>query len=325
MPLDPKVNQLIAGANRLHTGTYAQMGVAAARKFYDKASRAVELPLASLGTLELVQDHSLELPDRTLLIRQYGSQAPSWFSSEPALLFFHGGGFTIGSVFTHDYICRAIADLSGVQVFSVEYRLAPEHKFPGAALDAFASLEWIFAQAQTLGLDPNRIAVGGDSAGGTLAAACAIHARSKQLPLALQWLIYPGLSAHQDTPSHQRMQTGVLLDGETVQWFFEQYLRSAKDREDWRFAPLLFPDFSGLAPAYIASAQFDPLVDEAADFAKRLKAAQVPVHYQQFDGLIHAFLHHSAFVPAAKQARERVAFALRDALLTPNTFFSHYG
>ncbi|MFP5407347.1 MAG: alpha/beta hydrolase, partial [Gammaproteobacteria bacterium] len=198
------------------------------------------------------------------------------------------------------------------------YRLAPEHKFPAAADDAFDALAWIRAEAGSLGVDLGRLAVGGDSAGGTLAAACAIHARDRDWPLALQLLIYPGLSPDQQTASHRRLAEGYLLDERTIQWFFEQYLRTPEDRIDWRFAPLLAPDLRGVASAWIAAAEYDPLHDEALDYAQRLREAGVPVELVDYPGLIHSFFQHGGFVPAARRAHADAGAALRRA-------FAHEG
>ncbi|RPH61087.1 MAG: alpha/beta hydrolase, partial [Burkholderiales bacterium] len=168
-------------------------------------------------------------------------------------------------------------------------------------------------EAVALGVDPARIAVGGDSGGGTLAAASAIHARDRGWPLALQLLIYPGLSSHQDTESYRRFASGYLLDAETVQWFFAQTLRDERDRRDWRFAPLVAEDLRGLAPAWIAGAEYDPLIDENRAYAERLREAGVEVRFTQYDGMIHSFFQHAGFVEAARRAHEDACAALRRA------------
>jgi len=240
---------------------------------------------------------------------------PSWALLQPALLYLHGGGFMIGSLETHDRLCRRLAGLSGCMMLSVDYRLAPEHHFPCAVGDAFAALAWLMREAASLGIAADRIAVGGDSAGGTLAAACAIHARDQGWQLALQLLLYPGLSPDQDSESHRRLAHGYLLEAPLIAWFFSHYLRDSKDRADWRFAPLVHPDLRGVAPAWIALAQYDPLVDEGRRYCERLRQAEVAAESRLFDGMIHSFLQFGGLVGKAREAHGEVAAVLRRYLV----------
>jgi acetyl esterase len=313
MSLDPQVAKILQWAARARAPAWHEIGATAAREHYDKV--AGTLDIVAPGMHE-VQDFDMPLAGRTLRVRQYAPWPHHWGESRPALVYFHGGGFTIGSIDTHDRVCRVLARGGDCLVFSVDYRLAPEHRFPCAVDDAFDSLAWIRAEAQSLGVDPARLAVAGDSAGGTLAAGCAIHARDRGWPLALQLLIYPGLSHDQQTGSHRRYASGYLLDAETIQWFFSQYLRSPQDRLDWRFAPLLAPDLSGVAPAWIAAAQYDPLHDEDVAYAQRLSAAGVTVTLRDYPGMIHSFFQHGGFVPAVRLAHDDAAKALREAFAT---------
>jgi acetyl esterase len=202
----------------------------------------------------------------------------------PTLLYFHGGGFTIGSVATHAPLCRALAHLAGCAVLSVDYRLAPESRFPGAVHDAWDSLAWLREQASALGLDPARFAVGGDSAGGTLAAVTALQARDAGWPLALQLLFYPGCGGHQSTPSHRTYAEGFILDQANIDYFFGLYLSEPGQRDDWRFAPLDGVDsdgelkpLDGVAPAWLGLAECDPLVDEGVAYGDRLRRARGPL------------------------------------------------
>jgi acetyl esterase len=203
-------------------------------------------------------------------------------------------------------------------VASVDYRLAPEHKFPTAVNDAFDALAWLYAKSASMGIDGARLAVGGDSAGGTLATVCAVWARDAGMALRLQLLIYPGLSAHQDTPSHARFGEGFLLSGEAIEWFFSQYLRDERERDDWRFAPLDgaigAPDFSGVAPAWIGAADHDPLFDEDFAYAEKLKAAGVQVEFIRYEGMIHEFFKMGGFVPEVAIAHGDACRALQVAL-----------
>ena len=261
----------------------------------------------------------LTLPTRdvaTIRARLYQPFEPSWAEPAPALVYYHGGGFTVGSVDTHDALCRMFARDARCVVLSIDYRLAPEHKFPTAVHDAFDALSWLHANAGLYGVDPGRIAVGGDSAGGTLATVCAVLARDAGLPkLALQLLIYPGTTGYQQTDSHARLADGYLLSGATIQWFFKQYVRDAGDRDDWRFAPLDgtrgAPAFSDLAPAWIATAEYDPLSDEDVAYAEKLRAAGNEVTLKRYTGMIHEFFKMGGFVPDVAQAHSDAARALR--------------
>jgi len=202
-------------------------------------------------------------------------------------------------------------------VVSVDYRLAPEHKFPTAANDAWDALQWLVREAAALGLDDKRIAVGGDSAGGTLAIVCAIEARDAGLPLALQLLFYPGCAAHQDTSSHKTFAEGFVIGEEQISYFFNHYVNSPADRDDWRFAPLLAPDVEGVAPAWIGLAECDPLVDEGVLYADKLRAAGVEVDLEIYRGVVHEFIKMGRAIPEALQAHADAARALKHAFQTP--------
>jgi acetyl esterase len=333
MPLDPQVQAILDAVARFHQGPRAMpsmqaLGAQAARQLYER--QALTLEIASIA-LAHVEDHTVTLHHtwelggdlkahaavpvaREILIRQYSAKTPSWVEAMPAVLFFHGGGFTIGSVNTHDRICRMLAKEVGCQVFSVNYRLAPETTFPGAADDAFASLEWLRNNAHQLGVNSDALALAGDSAGGTLAAACAIFARDQAWPIRLQALIYPGLSHDQNTDSHKRLSSGFLLDAELIQWFFKHYLRDPRDRLDWRFSPLQHPRLAGLAPAWIAHAEFDPLRDEGLAYASRLRADGVQVSDKTYLGMVHAFFQHAGAVKMAREAHRDCLIALKASL-----------
>ncbi len=230
----------------------------------------------------------------------------------PVLLYLHGGGFTIGGIETHESLCRQLALHSGGAVVSLDYRLAPEHRFPTAVDDSWAAMEWLAAHAHTIGLDGSRLAVGGDSAGGTLATVCALHARDRGLPLSLQLLITPGTIAHADSESHRRFAEGYLLDATTIEWFFSQYIDRAQ-REDWRFAPMLADDVDGLAPACFVLAECDPLIDEGLAYADRLRAAGVATELELYRGMTHDFIKMGRAIPEALQAQRAAADALRKA------------
>jgi len=283
-----------------------------ARADYEAGADVLEIARPALERVE-----NLTIPVRdgdALPARLY---APS-IESLPVLLYFHGGGFTIGSIATHDVLCRQLSHLAGCAVVSLDYRLAPEHKFPTAANDAWDALHWLADHATSLGLDAARLAVGGDSAGGTLAAMCAVLARDADLPLALQLLFYPGCAAHQDTPSHQKFARGFLLEEADISWFFKHYVRSPADRDNWRFAPLNAPDVAGVAPAWLGLAECDPLVDEGLMYGDKLRAAGVRVELEIYRGVTHEFIKMGRVLPEARQAHADAARALRDAFNPDN-------
>lgn len=280
-----------------------------ARAAYEAGAGVLEIAPRNLPRTE-----ALEIQARDGAVLAARLYAPSAAPNLPVLLYLHGGGFTIGSVRTHDALCRELAHQSGCAVVSLDYRLAPEHKFPTALHDAWDALQWLHAHASQLGLNAQAMAVGGDSAGGTLAAACAILARDAGLALKLQLLIYPGTCAHQDTPSHTRYAHGLVLEQPGIAWFFNQYLRSDADRENWRFAPLMADDVEGVAPAFFCLAELDPLVDEGVQYADMLRMAGVAVDLQIYQGVTHEFIKMGRVIAEARQAHTDMAAALQAAL-----------
>jgi acetyl esterase len=297
-----------ARAPALHT-----LPVREARKAYTLRSEVLDLPRVPLAR---VDDISIPGGDGVqLAARLYAPSAERL----PALLYFHGGGFTIGNLETHDSLCRQLALRSGAAVVALDYRLAPEHRFPVAVNDTWAAMSWLADQGHTLGLDGNRMAVGGDSAGGTLAAVAALHARDIGLPLALQLLITPGTTAHQDTPSHTTFAKGYLLDADGIGWFFDHYIPH-EQRSDWRFAPLNADDAEGVAPACFVIAECDPLVDEGLAYADKLRAAGVQIQLELYRGVTHDFIKMGRSLPEANHALDAAATALKNAFnTTPET------
>jgi acetyl esterase len=291
---------------RANRPPFHSMTPQAAREAYVKAAEVLEPPRAPLAR---VRDFSIPAFDATPL--QARLYAPS-DAELPVLLYLHGGGFTIGGLETHDSLCRQLALRSGGAVVALDYRLAPEHRFPTAVDDSWAAMQWLAEQGATLGVDGSRLAVGGDSAGGTLAAVCALHARDIGLPLALQLLITPGTTAHADTPSHRRFAEGFLLDAVSIEWFFRQFI-DERDRTDWRFAPLLADELHGAAPACVILAECDPLVDEGIAYADRLRLEGVPVQLELYRGLVHDFIKMGRAIPEAALAQQAAAEALRHA------------
>ncbi len=318
MPLNPRVEQVLDMIRRARRAPYHELTPAEARAAYEKSAPILEIASAPMHSVE-----DLAVPVRdgtTIRARLYCPVEPHWAEPLPALVYFHGGGFTVGSVDTHDALCRMFARDARCAVLSVDYRLAPEHRFPTAVDDAFDAYRWLHDNAAAYGLDAQRVALGGDSAGGTLAAVCAVLARDAGMAPVLQLLIYPGTGGHRATASHERLADGYLLSGETIDWFFEQYLRSEADRDDWRFAPLDgthgAPGFQGLAPAWIATAEYDPLSDEGALYADKLRAAGNAVRFVCYAGMIHEFFKMGGFVPEVARAHADAAAALAEAFAT---------
>lgn len=280
-----------------------------ARIAYLMGAEILDLPRAPLARIENLQVPGAEGP---LAARLYAPKTRDE-ARLPVLLYLHGGGFTIGSLETHDSLCRQLALRSGAAVLALDYRLAPEHRFPAAVDDCWAVMRWLVGAADSLSLDGSRLAVGGDSAGGTLAAVCALHARDLGLPLALQLLITPGTTAHADTASHKLFANGFLLDAASIAWFFDHYIAHHHKR-DWRFAPLEAEDHGGLAPACVLLAECDPLVDEGIAYADRLRAAGGQVQLELYRGVTHDFIKMGRQIPEALLALDACGLAIKEAL-----------
>jgi acetyl esterase len=277
------------------------------------AGRAVTapdpLPVAEVGDL------SAPGPAGPVPLRLYRSaEAPP--TGAPVLVFFHGGGWLLGNLESHDGVCRHLAARGGCVVVAVDYRLSPESKFPAAVEDAFAATAWVASQAASLGIDPARLAVGGDSAGGNLAAVVALMAREAgdRPAIAFQMLLYPATDFAMDTPSHAQFAEGHLLTRPAMDWFRDHYLRGPADAADWRASPLRAASVSGLPPAYVLTASHDPLRDEGEAYARRLIEAGVPVTVWRAPGQIHGFLPNGKIIPAAGPALDRLGDALRAGL-----------
>ena len=306
--LTPTMRSVVERMARAQQVPLQQQTVAQARAAYELGASVLEIPKPELARVEL-----LEIPARDGQLLPARLYAASHDPHQPVLLFMHGGGFTIGSVATHDILCRELARQAGCMVVSLDYRLAPEAKFPTASNDAWDALQWLAGNAATIGADAARIAVGGDSAGGTLAAVNAILARDAGLPLALQLLIYPGCAAHQDTPSHVTYAHGPVLTEAMISWMFANYVRTPADRDDWRFAPLLADELHGVAPACMLLAECDALVDEGVMYADRLRMSGVPVDLEIYRGVSHEFIKMGRALKEARQAHAFAAAALRAA------------
>ena len=313
--LTPAMRSLLDRVARAGHPPMHMLNPSQARQAYNAGAGVLDIPAHKLAR---VQD--LRIPARDGVALPARLFAPASDDPLPVLLYFHGGGFTIGSVATHEPLCRHLAHLAQCAVVSVDYRLAPEWPFPTAVNDAWDSLAWLRDSATALRLDGSRLAVGGDSAGGTLAAVTAIAARDAGWPLALQALFYPGTAGHQNTASHRTFASGFLLEAAQIDYFFGHYLRSPADRNDWRFAPLdgvdadgHLRDLDGVAPAWFGLAECDPLVDEGSMYADRLRMAGVPVDLEIYAGMVHGFIQFGRAIPQALTCHMDAARALRSA------------
>ncbi len=315
MPIDPEIATLIARVERAARPPFWTLSPQEARQAYRQAAKVLDIAPAKL---ERVGDVAFEARDGArIAVRLY---APHRAPGLSMLLFFHGGGFTIGSVETHDALCRMFARDAGCLVASVEYRLGPEHRFPTAAYDAVDALHWLVREAEDPGGDANRIVVAGDSAGGTLAAVVAIHARDEALALRGQVLIYPGVERDKDSPSQRTFGEGYLLDAKTLHWFLDHYAPDRATRDDWRFAPLDGDAgtgrpvaLEGVAPAFVVVAGFDPLHDEGVAYAERLRRAGVETTLLEYEGMVHGFIQFGGAIAVARQAHRDLILALRTA------------
>ena len=303
--LDPQARALIdlmieRGVPPTHTLTPAR-----ARSFY-RDRRAFTQPEPPL--MAEVQD----LMAGTVPVRLYRPTAPQ--TSQPVLVYLHGGGWTIGDLDTHDVLCRQLAREGACAVVSVDYRMGPEHRFPAAVEDCLEAFSWVQAQAQALHLDASRMAVGGDSAGGNLAAAlCLVQREAGRAMPAFQLLIYPATDMRAVAPSHTTNGQGYMLTNDSINWYRGNYIADQADWSDWRASPLLAPSHAGLSPALVLTAGFDPLRDEGLQYANALSAAGVPTQYVCFERQIHGFITMGRVIEEAHTAVGLCGSALRRA------------
>ena len=309
MPLDPQVALLIAAeANNPEIQTLS----------VEDARQQVLFSVAALGgekePIKSVEDRLIPGPDGTIPIRIY---TPEGEGLLPVVVYFHGGGWVLCNLDTHDPICRALANLAGCIVVSVDYRLAPEHKYPAAVEDCYAATCWVAENATAIGGDATRLAVGGDSAGGNLTAVVSLIARDEDgPPIIFQLLIYPVTDYYlPGTASYIENQEGYLLTRRDMIWYFGHYLSNQDEAQDPHVSPLKAPDLSNLPPAMVITAEFDLLRDEGEAYAQRLQEAGVPVIHKRYNGLIHGLFgpENGIEIEQAIQAQMDAASALREA------------
>ena len=308
--LDPDAAFVFKAFQEAGRPAYETLSPEEAREYYRQA-RFVSNPeppkLKSVAPLAIPAAHG-SIPARIYTpnkLRQTDGLAP-------CLVFFHGGGWVIGDLDTHDVVCRKLADEGRLIVISIDYRRAPEHKFPAAVDDAIAATAWIATQAKEFGIDASRLVVGGDSAGGNLATVVAIAARDGNGPaISGQVLIYPATDFTMAQPSHSEPETSILLTHSVVRWFRDHYLNGTADVHDWRASPALAGTLVGLPPAYVLTAGADPLRDEGDDYARRLEQAGVAVTYRTFPGQFHGFFTMGKLLQQANVAASEIGTWLR--------------
>lgn len=281
-------------------GSFSEVSPAELRELYNQRPKREGVALQS------VEDRSIPGPRGQIPIRIYTAEGTG---KRPLIVYYHGGGWVVGNIETHDDVARYLAKAAGGTVVSIDYRLAPENPFPAAVDDAYAALQWVSENAESLGGDPSRITVAGDSAGGNISAVVSLRARDRNGPsIQCQALIYPVTDISSlNTESYNNFATGYFLTKEGMEWFRTQYLPKPEDRVDPYASPLLTRDYGNLPPAIVITAEFDPLRDEGEAYAEKLREAGVPVEVVRYDGMIHGFVSFLGILNQAAEALDLIA------------------
>lgn len=310
MQLHPQIVAVLAKLDEMGVQPTQNLSVGAAREQFEALIRGREAPPVPVGDVEEIGVPGPAGPIPVRLYRPAGAGAAA-----PMLVYYHGGGHVIGSLDTHDFVARSLCRGADVAVASVDYRLGPEHRFPAAAEDSYAALAWLAGHAGEIGIAADRIAVGGDSAGGNLAAVAALMARDAGGPgLRHQMLVYPVADYACDSPSYETFAEGFGLEAAGMRWFRTHYLEDAAQAQDWRASPLRAADLAGLPPAHVITAECDVLHDEGVALAAALADAGVPVVHRDYPGMIHGFFGYPPEIDGAEAARADAIGALRGAL-----------
>jgi acetyl esterase len=312
MALDPQAANVIELVIKSGRPPYHQLTPKDARQMFRETRPASTPPAPQIGAVRELMAEGSAGP---IPLRLYRPAGLADSRRLPVLVYFHGGGWVIGDLETHDVLCRQLTAEAGVSVVAVDYRLAPEHKFPAAVEDCLAAYQWVRGRGRDIGADPERGAVAGDSAGGNLAAVVSQSAAAAGVPVpTCQVLIYPALDFSLDTESHRDLELGHIIPRERIEWYAQQYLGSEADKTDLRASPLRAPSLAGQPPSMIVTAGFDPLRDEGRDYADRLRAAGVEVVYREYPGQIHAFVSLTKAIPQGLACTLETAEYLRRQL-----------
>jgi acetyl esterase/lipase len=307
MPLDPQAQRVVDAMAALNLKPVEESTPAEARE-------SIRIRTAALGPFEdvaAVTDHRVPVAGAEITVRTY---SPGGRGPHPVLVYYHGGGWVIGDLYTHDGLCRSLANAARCVVASVGYRLAPEWKYPVAAEDSYAALRWVETHAIRLGLDPRRVAVGGDSAGGNLATVVSLMARDQGGPgLVHQVLIYPVTDNDLNTRSYVENASGYVLTREGMRWFWNHYLADSRQGLEPHASPLRAPTLAGLPSALVITAECDPLRDEGEAYAARLRDAGVPVTVTRYGGMFHGFVRMTRILDKARTALDEIAGSLQKA------------
>ncbi len=306
MPLDPEAKAILDALSGGEEVDPFSLPHTVIREGFAAMSSSAEGPEVSTVEMREVDGPAGKIP-----VRIY---TPAGKAPRPGIVFFHGGGFVVCDLDSHDATCRELANGADCVVVSVDYRLAPEAKFPAAPEDCYAATQWVSREAEQLGIDPARIAVAGDSAGGNLAAVVAMMSRDRGgPPLVHQLLIYPVTDNRFDTTSYKDNGSGYFLSANMMRWFWHHYLDSEADGDNPLASPLRARDLSGLPSATVLTAEYDPLRDEGRAYAKRLQEAGVATAHTNYPGVFHGFIGMTEQIPRARQAVEEACAALRKA------------
>ncbi|WP_068777063.1 alpha/beta hydrolase [Paenibacillus sp. FJAT-26967] len=313
MPVEPRIGFMLRQMNAAPQPDYEQLSADELRR----SKNPVYVSEEGREEVQQVADRAIPLEGRDVTVRVY---TPEGEAPYPALVYYHGGGFVLGSLDSHDSICRNLANSVHAVVISVDYRLAPEHKFPAAVEDAYEALQWIAEHPDVFGIDSARMAVGGDSAGGTLAAVTSIKARDAGKPALLyQLLCYPAAGFEEEDPASLRENgEGYILTAGMMEWFSKQYLNKEEEIRNPYAYPIHFQteDLTGLPPAMVVTAQYDPLRDSGQAYAEKLMNAGVEVVYKNYEDLVHGFMNMHQLVPRTQEALNEMSSQLRLALGT---------
>ncbi|MFV3406499.1 alpha/beta hydrolase [Pseudomonas sp. NY15463] len=318
MTLHPDIGAFLDLAEERQAGsqaTFATMTAQQARAAFELTTHQLRWPAPEAVDVQALEARGRDGAAIALrLYRPHGASA----GPQGLVCYLHGGGYVVGSLDSHDGVCRELCQRSGFPVLSVGYRLAPEHKFPTALHDCTDTLHWLREQAVPLGIDLERVVLAGDSVGASLATVLAIEAahagEAAPITPCLQVLCYPMTDASQRSASMELFAEGYLLESDTLEWFYQHYARTAQDRLDWRFSPLLADDLRGVAPAVVVVAGFDPLLDEGLAYARKLQAQGVDVQLLEYPDLTHDLLRMRSVVPAVEQVHETLAGLIRQRL-----------